>query len=337
MAKLTATEKKARDMVGNEPNFAALNYQSTGFAGDYAKALNWVHYEVSEDELTTELEQFLVQRKLEDLVSYMGSLDGVTSVLLGKIAYCVNRGAELSNNSVIRIRTALERVRDAQVVVDIKQQGLFEEIETTSASRMNEIYKGCYSLIDNLRAQVCAGKVELKDVHDQVSKILDIKGAKAQVRKRLVEHYTQSVREALADKTIKTWVKPLQEVLRTLGGDVAAVRERAKKVEAKVKAVEARAKVKVKAEKATKATKPVKGTKVKPAKVKETKVIMIKRKPKLAQGAPTVASQVRDLIRVNKVSVDEAGMVELVCGKLGLSKDRGRSVVKAFWNKMGVA
>jgi len=327
MAKLTATEKKARDMVGNEPNFAALNYQSTGFAGDYAKALNWVHYEVSEDELTTELEQFLVQRKVEDLVSYMGSLDGVTSVLLGKIAYCVNRGAELSNGSVMRIRAALERVRDAQVVADTKQQGLFEEIETTSASRMNEIYKGCYSLIDNLRAQVCAGKVELKDVHDQVSKILDTKGAKAQVRKRLVEHYTQSVREALADKTIKTWVKPLQEVLHTLGGDVKAVKEKIRKQKARVQTQM------VKPAKSVKGTK-VKDVKVKDVKVKDTKVILTKTKRDTA--APTVASQVRDLIRVNKVSVNEAGMIELVCSQLGLSKDRGRSVVKAFWNKVEV-
>jgi hypothetical protein len=211
--------------------------------------------------------------------------------------------------------------------VDTKQKGVFDEIETTSAGRMNEIYKSCYSLIDNLRAQVCAGKVELQDVNEQVSKILDTKGAKAQVRKRLVEHYTQSVREALADKTIKTWVKPLQEILRTLGGDVKAVKEKVKKQEAKVKAVEAKVKVK--------AAKPVKAVKAKPTKVKGTKVITIK--PKRDTGAPTVASQVRDLIRVNKVSVDEKGMIELVCSKLGVSKERGRSVVKAFWNKVEVA
>lgn len=327
MAKLTATEKKARDMVGNQPNFAALNYQSTGFMGDYAKALNWVHYEVSEDELRAELEQFLNSRKAEDLVPYMSQLDGVTAALLGKIAYCMNRGAELNTSSVMRVRVALEKVRDAQVAVDTKQKGMFGEIETTSAGRMNEIYKNCYSLLDNVRAQVCAGDMALKDVNAQVTKILDTKGAKAQVRKRLMEHYTQSVREALADKSIKTWVKPLQEILRSLGGDVKAVKEKVQKQEAKVKVAEAKVKAK--------AAKPVKAVKAKPTKVKGTKVIMIK--PKRDTGAPTVASQVRDLIRVNKVSMDEAGMIELVCSKLGVSKARGRSVVKAFWSKVEVA
>jgi hypothetical protein len=40
---------------------------------------------------------------------------------------------------------------------------------------------------------------------------------------------------------------------------------------------------------------------------------------------------VRDLIRANKNSTDELGMVEIVVRELGLTSQRGKSVVKAFW------
>ena len=334
MQKMNATDRKVRELRGDAPNFGAMNHVSTDFSIQYVTALNWVHYNVDESELKEELVKCLQDRKAEHLVPYVADLDGVTFSTLGKIAYCLNRGAELAPKSLLRIRNALERVRDAQApaaaatVVDMEYQ------DQTAAGRVNEIYKACYSRVDNLKARVLAGKCQLADVKDQVRAILDAQGAKAQVRKRLVEHYTQNLNEALADKVLKTWVKPLQEILEALGGDVQAVKQKAKKVATKIKAVEA--KVKVKAAKVIKAEKPAKGAKVKPAKaVKETKVITIK--PKAAQGAPTVASQVRDLIRVNKVSVDEKGMIELVCSKLGLSKERGRSVVKAFWNKVEVA
>jgi hypothetical protein len=70
---------------------------------------------------------------------------------------------------------------------------------------------------------------------------------------------------------------------------------------------------------------------------RSTKTITIK-VPTVNQetAQPSVASQVRELIRVNKKTTDEQGMIEIVIHKLGLSKDRGRSVVKAFWNKVEV-
>lgn len=335
MAKLNATDRKVRELRGDEPNFGALNHQAADFSIQYVKALNWVHYNVDDAELKEELVKCLQDRKAEQLVPYVADLDGVTFSTLGKIAYCVNRGAELAPKSLLRMRNALERARDAQTPVTVVASTDMQAQEQTAAGRVNEIYKACYSRVDNVKARFLNGKVELKDIKGEVEHILDAQGAKAQVRKRLMEHYTQTLNEALADKVLKSWVKPLQEILSALGGDVQAVKQKVKKVTAKAKAAEAKAAPK-KAVKTIKAEKPAKGAKVKPVKaVKETKVITIK--PKAAQGAPTVASQVRDLIRVNKASMDEKGMIELVCSKLGLSKERGRSVVKAFWNKVEVS
>lgn len=333
MQKMTATDRKVRELRGDAPNFGALNHMAQEFSIQYVKALNWVHYNVDEAELKAELVKCLQDRKADQLVPYVTDLDGVTFSTLGKIAYCINRGAELAPQSVLRIRNTLERVRDAQTpVTAVTTASDMLEQDQTAAGRVNEIYKACYSRLDNLKARVLAGKCELADIKDQVRAILDAQGAKAQVRKRLVEHYAQNLNEALADKTIKSWVKPLQEILEALGGDVQAVKQKAKKVAAKAKAV-TKVKAKVVKEKVVKANKDAKAKAPKAPKAKvDTKVIMIK--PKRVEGAPTVASQVRDLIRVNKRNTDEKGMVEIVIKQLGLSKERGRSVVKAFWNKV---
>ena len=66
---------------------------------------------------------------------------------------------------------------------------------------------------------------------------------------------------------------------------------------------------------------------------KGTCVVTIK--PKRDVGVPSVASQVRELIRVNQNNTDHQGMVEIVVRELGLSVLRGKSVVKAFWGKVG--
>jgi hypothetical protein len=323
MQKMTATDRKVRELRGDTPRFDAINHLSTDFSIQYVKALNWVHYNVDESELKAELIQCLQDRKADALVPYVGDLDGVTFSTLGKIAYCVNHGADLAPSSMLRIRNALERVRDAQTTVAVEVPVGMEYQEQTAAGRVNEIYKACYSRLDNIKARHLNGKITLEQIQDEVRGVLDAQGARAQVRKRLVDHYTQSLQEALADKLIKTWVKPLQEIVRTLGGDVQEIKQKVRKVATKEKTKAVKQKpTKVAKEKVSK---PVRKT-------KETKTIVIK--AKRDTGAPTVASQVRDLIRVHKVNMDEKGMVEMVINKLGLSKARGRSVVKAFWNKV---
>ena len=328
MAKMTVTDKMVRELEGNAPDFAALNFQASDFTGAYMKALNYVHYNVDQDELKTELEKFLVDRKADALVPYVGDLDGVAFSTMGKIAYCMNRGAQLNPQSVMRIRHALEKVRDGQHVQEVKAQGMFEEVEVTAAGRVNDVYKNCYSRIDNVKARFLNGKTELKAIKADVERILEAQGAKGQVCKRLMEHYTQSLNEALADKNIKTWVKPLQEIVKTLGGDVQEIKDKVKKVVAKAATKAAKAAPKKAVSKtATKTAKKVVA--------KETKTIMIKLPGNT--GTQTVASQVRGLIQVHKKGTNEAGMIEIVIRELGLSKERGRSVVKAFWNKVEVA
>lgn len=341
MAKATGVDRKLTEILNgsSKPNFAQLNYNSGTFQSDYARALDWIHHSVEDDELVRELATYIQFSNRAEDVTLVKSLDGVQTKLLGSIAYCINRGAELAPKSLLRITNALQEARN-KVAAAPATDG-FEELAETANTRNIEAYKNCYSRLDNLRALVCNGKMELKDVHDEAMKILEAHGGlKATIRRKLVEHYTQSVEEAQEDKVIKTWVKPLQAILKAVGGVVKA--DKAKKT---VTAKTSKAAPTAKAEKTAKAAKPAKGkpakaakgatTKTKaakPAKGKATKTVTIK--PKRDAGVPSVASKVRDLIRANRNSTDELGMVEIVVRELGLTKQRGKSVVKAFWGKV---
>ena len=344
MAKVTGVDRKLTEILNgaSKPNFALLNCNSDNFQSDYGRALDWIHHSVEDDELVRELITYLQFSNRADDVALVKSLDGVQTKLLGSIAYCINRGAELAPKSLLRITNALQEARNK--VVDAPAAEGFEELPETANTRNIEAYKNCYSRLDNLRALVCNGKMDVKDVHDEAMKILEAHGGlKATIRRKLVDHYTQSVEEALEDKAIKTWVKPLQAILKAVGGVVKADKAKktarvakpvpAVKADKPVKATKVAKTVKGKAVKATKAVKPTKVAKnTKPAKGKATKTVTIK--PKRDAGVPSVASQVRDLIRVNKNSTDELGMVEIVVRELGLTQQRGKSVVKAFWSKV---
>jgi hypothetical protein len=320
MAKLNATDHKMREIMnqGAEPVWNLIRHDADDFRMCYLKALNWIHNAVDPAQLRIELERLLRDRKAEADVGLVALLDGVALNTLGKIAYCVNRGAQLAPSSLLRVRVALDTVRGAhseQEAHDILEQ------EFTPAGRVNQSYKACYSRLDNLRVQVCDGRVQLVDVQEQVHKILVAHGGdRAQVRKRLVEHYTQSVQEAQQDVALKTWVKPLQHILRALGGDVKVV--------------------KVPAPKATKVSKTAKKVTTKPAKkanstqVKKASTRVVSIRPPRDTGKLTVAEQVRQLIAQHKRGTDAQGMVSIVMRELGLDKNRGRSVVKAFWDRV---
>jgi hypothetical protein len=324
MAKLNATDHKMREILnqGQEPVWHMIRHDADDFRMRYLKALNWIHNAVDPAQLRVELETLLRDRKAEADVPLVQFMDGVTLGTLGKIAYCVNRGAQLAPTSMVRVRDALDVVRARQSAQPEQVEVMSQEF--TPAGRVNHSYKACYSRLDNLRVMVCDGRAQLADVPELVTDILVAHGGdRTQVRKRLVEHYTQSVQEAQQDVVLKTWVKPLREILRVLGGDVKVVKP--------VKAAKVTKKVKADKKVATKPTKAlVKKVAVKKA---STRVVNV-RAPRDA-GKLTVAQQVRDLIVQHKSNTDAQGMVEIVMRELKLDKNRGRSVVKAFWDRVG--
>jgi hypothetical protein len=145
-----------------------------------------------------------------------------------------------------------------------------------------------------------------------------------------VKHYEESLQDARADKLTRDWVKPLTVIVKTLGGDVKSNTEtKGKKMTTNTEEKAPKAAPKKPAQKpAVKKATAVK----KPAAVKATKP---KTDKPAAEGKPTIASQVRALIGVHKAKgVTAPAMVEIVIQELGLTKQRGKSVVKAFFEKV---
>lgn len=334
MAKATLTERKVNQILnsGNMPNFAQLDHNNANFQSDYGRALAWIHQSVEDEDLRGELETYLNTTHRGDDIALIKHLNGVDIKLLGTISYCINRGAELAPKSLLRITNTLDGARNKAETLVMAAD--FEELADTASSRNIEAYKNCYSRMDNLRALVCKGKVELKAVHDEVMKILESHGGlKKTVRKQLVDHYTQSVQEALEDKTIRDWVKPLKAILKAVGGEVKVAPKVTKPAAKPAKAE----KVVQEPKKAAKSTKKaVKGKAPKAAAKGKAAKGMPKVKVKVQRDASqqSTASRVRDLIKSHKKGTDSTGMVEIVVRELGLTLQRGKSVVKAFWDKV---
>jgi hypothetical protein len=329
MAKITATETKLRRIInkGSEPNFAGLNHLATGFDAMYGDALNWIHHMVEPNTLRGEVERFLRDANRADEIN---RLDGVSQPILhtvGKIAYCINRGAELSERSYSYINRALNNPQ-ITVTAPAATETMFDDMPNNASARVIEDYKNCYSRLDNLRARVTAGKVDVKDVQDEVNKVMDAHGGRPGVRRRVVEHFKDSLREAQEDKAIREWVKPLRAILKSLDKD-ATVAKAPKKVQAEGKPTEkvttpkkkAAAKAANNKGKKTAAKKPAKSAKQKPAK---------------QEGKPSFASQVRELIMEARTrDTSQSDVIELAVTKLGMTRSSARNCVIFNWERVG--
>ena len=226
MAKLkNKTDLKLKQIMNgfSVPDFASLNHNSSDFNIRYTLALNYLNEMAEPGELLQEAKAYLVAQKRDEDAAKMDRMAYGVQQTVGKITYCLNRGAELSPRSYFYINNALEAVKP-EAAVDAECEGL-EDMTMTTSGRNIEAYVNCYARIDNLKTRVLNGKLALADLGAEVLKVVDLyAGARAVVRRRLLAHYQDSLAEAQGDKLIRNWVRPLKTVVQTLGGDVKNVR-----------------------------------------------------------------------------------------------------------------
>jgi len=307
MARLTRTDAKLQEILHSKstPDFSTLDYTAPDFDVRYGLALNWVHQAVEPEELIREAQAYLTQAGRAQDAGLVKNVPFGVQQTMGKIAYCLNRGAQLSPRSHTYIDNGLGQAK--QVGTD---SGM-DQLALTASGRLIEAYVACYARIDNLKTLVLKGKMTLRELPQEVEKIVAKYGA-PKVLSRLQEHYADALAEAQSDKLIRDWEKPLKAIVRALSSSPAPNQQ----------------------SKETLATK-AKPRKSNPVKVKGKKTISnVTPKPSKASSGLSVASQVRELIRENKGKVNETEMVGIVIQKLGLNNARGKSVVKAFWGKV---
>jgi hypothetical protein len=210
-----------------EDNIATLNHTDSSFTRQYIDALNWVSSEVDPSQLKIEFVNYCATIDKADIaatvpVNYIG--------VEGSIAYCLNRGAILSQKSHDRIAALVQKYATTDAVhIELE----WEEIPSTVQTRAILAYVNCYSLIDNAKTRVLAGKLPIKELSSTVRKIIqDNNLGKNAVTRRLLKHYSQSLQEARADAIVKDWVKPITVILDTINlmlGNKASVKSSAKK------------------------------------------------------------------------------------------------------------
>ena len=208
-----------------------LDYKAPNFNIQYMHCMNWINTECDARELKAELvlyAQSLGKADVAELipVNRLG--------IEGQIAYCLNRNAKLAEGSRLRIKNLLMNWEPtAEVVEDISWQ----DMDATSAGRKISMTVACYSLMDNLRARVGAGKLSVKDVSDEVRRIVNNKAEnKPAVIRELVKYYQDRLLDARSTPVTKDWIKPLQAILSALSlmtSNRAAVKAGARKAHAR--------------------------------------------------------------------------------------------------------
>jgi hypothetical protein len=193
-----------------DAEIAELDYTKDGFQTLYGRVLNFIHYDIDSSQLKSELVSYAEKiGKTEVALSIPANHINVE----GSIAYCLNRGANLEQKSIDKVNAFLEK----QSITVESQTPDWEYLPDTPQSKHTRAYVSCYSRIDNAKTRVLKGKLDPRELAIEVRKIMSNYGlGKTAVTKQLVEHYTQSLTEAVANPMIKDWVKPLSTILDTL-------------------------------------------------------------------------------------------------------------------------
>ena len=312
MARLTRTDAKLMEILNSKaaPDFSTLDYTAPDFDARYGIALNWVHQAVESDELVREAQRYFTRVGREEAAGLVKQIPFGIQQTMGKIAYCLNRGAQLSPKSHTYLDNGLRQAKQAP-----QEEGGIETLNTTAAGKLVEAYVNCYSRIDNLKARVLLGKLELRDIPGEVEKILELYNG-ARVRQRLVTHYREALEEAQGDRLIRDWAKPLRAILKALGTEAAAPKQDPKP---EVKAASSR-EVK-KARKMPKSKPLVKARAERTSAPRET-------------GKPSFVAQVRALIAEHKPLGRTVREVTSMAEALGMKPSSARNAVVGCWDRV---
>ena len=316
MARLTRTDAKLQEILNSKsaPDFITLDYTAPDFNSRYGLALNWIHQAVEPEELVREAQAYFTGIGRVDAAALMKQVPFGIQQTMGKIAYCLNRGAQLSPKSHTYLDNGLRQAKSTQGTAT----EAMEDIQLSAAGRLTEAYVACYSRIDNLKTRVLRGLVELREVPQQVEAILSSNNG-ARVRARLVQHYQELLAEAQEDKLIRDWVKPLRAILKTLGG------------EAPKHEVQPAAEKRVERKGKSKGSKQAKG-KAKQSKAAKPEAPKQSKAPREA-GKPSFVAQVRALIAQHKPLGRTVREVTAMAEALGMKPSSARNAVVGCWDR----
>lgn len=191
-----------------------LNYQDPQFAALYPQCLSWVNTECDVRQLKAELVQYATGLGQQAQAEALGANQ---AILVGKIAYCLNRGAQLAPSSRERIRAVLDAVVVEPQSAEPEQAFAWEPIVLTAQGKKIIAMTDCTALLDNLRAKFSAGKLDAKALGDEVRRVVKAHcDNKPAVVRELIKWYGERLQDASQTPACRKWVKPLQVIVNTL-------------------------------------------------------------------------------------------------------------------------
>ena len=186
-----------------------LDWTQPEFNNDYSNAINELGRKLDSSDLKAELIQYARTIGRED-DAYAVPAKNVSTA--GKIAYCLNRGAKLEDRSVQKILDMLDNSREKTDVEPIS-----DELPESARSKFLFNYTTCTGLIDNAISMAISGRLDVKNIGDEVRNIIRKYGnGKAQIIKQLERDYQENFEEIKKDPIVKSWSKPTSLVLDVL-------------------------------------------------------------------------------------------------------------------------
>jgi hypothetical protein len=194
-----------------EEKIAQLDYSHPTFQSMYGDILNTLQ-DIDYPELKNELIKFASKYNLDDIAKVIPP-QRVT--VEGKIAFCVNRGANLSADSLERVKNFIERWRP---VYEETQDAQFEDPKILQKIKINNALIVCRTLISQAMNQCALMQMNHRDLASYVRETVKKYSLnKTVIVKDLEQDFQQMIIDSKDDEHATNWLKPLRIITETLG------------------------------------------------------------------------------------------------------------------------
>lgn len=221
-------------------DFKKLTESDEHYRQNWTHAMNIARLEIDNSQLKREFINWATSANIED-IQHFAALPDWHYVTIGKIAWLVNNGAAMSEQSKKFMESKISVLKNVQI-----ENSESEDVVTTDAKRVIQ-YVNLYSKIDVLRMKYIN---DTQTLEDEVRKLFSGNHVAMNMIKKLYNHFKESLDDALADidnTEVTTWVDPLVTVVNVLAactGNAQAINAMSKKI--KGNAVKAAKKANVK-------------------------------------------------------------------------------------------
>lgn len=188
-----------------------LDISNPMFQSMYGDILNLLQ-DIDYPELKNELIKFCEKYNLAEIAKV---IPPHRITVEGKIAFCLNRGAKLSDDSIERVKKFIEMWRPNY---EETQDAQFEDPKILQKIKINNALIVCRTLISQAMNQCVSQEMNHRDLAGYVREIVKKYSLnKTSIVKDLEQDFQELMLDAQQDSSTAAWLKPLRIIIETLG------------------------------------------------------------------------------------------------------------------------